>query len=49
MLQFELCIVKLVIYKRGQGFELGATLKQIQVVVTAELVHYLDLLHGCQP
>jgi len=58
MIQVELYIVnnrnwpetnQLAIYKRGQGLELEATLKQIQVVVTAELVHYLDLLHGCQP
>lgn len=57
MIQVELYIVnnrnwpetnQLANYKRGQGFELEATLKQIQVVVTAELtVHYLDLLHGC--
>jgi len=28
---------QLAIYKRGRGFELGATVKQIQVVVKAEL------------
>ena len=28
---------KLAIYKRGRGFELGATVKQIQVVVRARL------------
>lgn len=28
---------QLAIYKRGCGFELGATVKQIQVVVRAEL------------
>ena len=40
---------QLAIYKRGKGFELGDTLKQIQVVVTAELGHCMDLLHGCRP
>ena len=30
---------QLAIYKRGRGFELGATAKQIQAMVTAGLEH----------
>ena len=33
---------QLAIFKCGRGFELGATVKQIQIVVKAE---YLDLFH----